>query len=330
MPDTAKKARDEARPRTVWNDLALAFSKGLRMLLTGTLFRERSTVLRVLKKGRWLLIKHLSIDEVILPLLGDMKLCVSTVDNIIACDVYVDGEFGYGQFQIAIEHLRRSAYFSGEGTLFVDIGANIGTHTLYALQTGIFDRVISVEPEPRNFEFLTQNLRINGFATTDARNVGLSDRTGESFLDLSHDNLGDHRIARTDMPRNPASRASPRVRLLDFGTLGKELNLKTEGKILFWIDTQGHEFEVLNGIEPGLLRKNAFVVEFWPSLLRENGTLERFLEMVRSEAVGYLVLQDPAVVHSLEGLQHFSDDLLTREHPADQVDILFLGRQAIP
>jgi FkbM family methyltransferase len=328
MPQNARPASCEKS--TAWKDLALAFSKSLRLLLTGKLFREPSTLSRALKKGRWLLIKHLSIDEVVLPLIGDMKLCVSTADNIIACDVYVDGQFGYGQFEIAIEHLRKARYFSPERTVFVDIGANIGTHTLYALRTGIFARVISVEPEPRNFELLTQNLRINGFATTDARNVGLSDRTGESLLELSCDNLGDHRIARTNMPQSPATFTGPRVRLLDFGTLTKELNLEREAKILFWIDTQGHEFEVLNGIEPPFLRKNAFVVEFWPSLLRENGTLERFLEMVRREAVAYLVLQDPAVVHSLEELQLFSEDLLTREHPADQVDILFLGRQAIP
>jgi FkbM family methyltransferase len=46
---------------------------------------------------------------------------------------------------------------------FIDIGANLGIYTLYALSTGIFKRAIAVEPMPLNFEALLQNIILNGF-----------------------------------------------------------------------------------------------------------------------------------------------------------------------
>lgn len=46
---------------------------------------------------------------------------------------------------------------------FIDIGANVGVYSLYALTTGIFSRVIAIEPMPLNFKALEQNMTLNGF-----------------------------------------------------------------------------------------------------------------------------------------------------------------------
>src|SRR4029453_8396239 len=48
--------------------------------------------------------------------------------------------------------------------VFVDIGAHIGTHMIYALRTGRFARVIAFEPEPRNAALLAKNLEANGLS----------------------------------------------------------------------------------------------------------------------------------------------------------------------
>ncbi len=44
----------------------------------------------------------------------------------------------------------------------VDVGANVGSFALYAAQSSPEARIFCYEPEHRNFELLTTNLRING------------------------------------------------------------------------------------------------------------------------------------------------------------------------
>ncbi len=46
---------------------------------------------------------------------------------------------------------------------FIDIGANLGIYSLFALTTGIYRRVVAVEPMPLNFEALKQNVILNGY-----------------------------------------------------------------------------------------------------------------------------------------------------------------------
>ncbi len=46
---------------------------------------------------------------------------------------------------------------------FIDIGANLGVYSLFALTTGIYRRVVAVEPMPLNFEALKQNVILNGY-----------------------------------------------------------------------------------------------------------------------------------------------------------------------
>lgn len=317
----------EANKRARFSDLSLAVRKAAGLLLSGKMFSEPGAVRRALKKARWLRLKHFGVAEVVLPFLGNMKLCVSTSDNIIACDVYLDGQFGYAEFQRAIALLREAGYLRADGNVFIDVGANIGTHSLYAWHSNLFGRVVSVEPERRNFERLIQNLSINGFDSSSARNVGLSDTNRASYIELSHDNFGDHRIVRAQ-PGQDGAATRPQVRLIDFATLAKDVALDFDrtGPLLFWIDTQGHEYEVLSGIDAKVLRTSAFVVEFWPPVLRANGTLESLLNLVSSVASAYVVLQQPSQIHRLDDLPQLSSELLAKRHPDDLVDLLFVGK----
>lgn len=43
---------------------------------------------------------------------------------------------------------------------FVDIGANIGKYAIYAGSKG--NKIIAIEPEPRNFNLLKRNIKLNG------------------------------------------------------------------------------------------------------------------------------------------------------------------------
>lgn len=54
-----------------------------------------------------------------------------------------------------------------EGSLFVDVGANVGTYTLWAAELGA--EVIALEPAADTFSLLRENIALNGYAVTAVR-----------------------------------------------------------------------------------------------------------------------------------------------------------------
>jgi FkbM family methyltransferase len=95
-------------------------------------------------------------------------------------------------------------------TLFVDIGAHIGTHTIYALRTGRFGRAVAFEPEPRNARLLAMNIAENGLsqAVTVVRKAAGAAK-GEAMLHLHPRNTGAHAI---DVPPSVDGQSSLSVR----------------------------------------------------------------------------------------------------------------------
>lgn len=73
-----------------------------------------------------------------------------------------------------------------EGSVFFDIGANIGVFSVYAAAHRNCD-VYAFEPEAKNYACLNKNILLNGLGRrVKALNVGLHDSTGLEFLNL-HD-----------------------------------------------------------------------------------------------------------------------------------------------
>ena len=66
-----------------------------------------------------------------------------------------------------VETWLRDSYHKEEikpGMNIVDIGAHIGTYTVLAAEkTGSSGKVIAIEPEPKNYDLLLQNISINNF-----------------------------------------------------------------------------------------------------------------------------------------------------------------------
>lgn len=76
--------------------------------------------------------------------------------------------------------------FIRPGMHFVDVGANIGTYSLWvAALAGPSARVLALEPHPRTFAKLRFNLEANQAENVVALNFGVSDRSGlkELFFD---------------------------------------------------------------------------------------------------------------------------------------------------
>lgn len=146
-----------------------------------------------------------------------------------------------------------------EGDVMIDVGANIGWHTLLAAEkVGPQGHVYAIEPDPTNFSLLTANCAGNGLTWADCIKAAASDRSGDELLHLSATNFGDHRLYEV---ADETRRTSPvQVVRLDDALGGRLDRLR-----LVKIDTQGYEPKVLRGMS-GIIERWRPVVamEFWP------------------------------------------------------------------
>jgi len=147
----------------------------------------------------------------------------------------------------------------------VDVGANIGLHTLgLAHAVGPTGRVHALEPDPRNFRLLARAVAEAGLQQVRLHQVAAANESGPVTLHLSPVNRGDHRVLPTDEPR-----ATIGVKAVTLDEL-----LATEPRVDFVkIDVQGAEAAVLRGATETLRRSATLRIlcEVCPALLRQVG-----------------------------------------------------------
>jgi FkbM family methyltransferase len=155
------------------------------------------------------------------------------------------------------------------GDTFIDVGANVGVHTLCAAHAMRGNgRVIAFEPFPRTSELLKRTVTMNGLASIcTVRQEAVSDQPGEKDLYVglvsAHHSLIelDNLVSASSPPVNvPVVRLDDVISLLDRVDLIK-------------IDVEGMELEVLNGARR-IVSENpnlAIIAEFGPSHLQRSG-----------------------------------------------------------
>lgn len=128
------------------------------------------------------------------------------------------------------------------GCVFVDIGANVGTYSVYVSRKLDGDcTVLAMEPHPRTYQKLVFNLQANGIATNSVLNVGIGPSRGT--IDLWSD--GGSNVGHTSMVKQGTANAKirhevaivPLVELLDEHSLSRIDVLK--------IDIEGFEDQAL-------------------------------------------------------------------------------------
>jgi FkbM family methyltransferase len=156
------------------------------------------------------------------------------------------------------------------GGLCLDVGANIGYFTVLAgREVGPNGRVYAFEPEPRNFDLLSYNVSLNGFAArTVLHRLALGEKPAMAQLHLHPDNLGDHQL-------NPGSEWPGEERVEVNVRCGASL-LEEEPRSLdvVKIDTQGTELAVVRGLLPRLASDREglrMIIELTPLSLRQAG-----------------------------------------------------------
>lgn len=138
----------------------------------------------------------------------------------------------------------------------LDIGANIGNHTIFFSQ--IFSGVCSFEPSPVASRLLEASVLMNGIANVSVSRVALSDRVGTAeFFSNQHANLG-----RSGLSSHLKDDAAQRY-VVDVAMGDEVVPSCLNGRPieLVKVDVEGHELPVLVGMRE-LLSKHRPIVLF--------------------------------------------------------------------
>jgi FkbM family methyltransferase len=145
------------------------------------------------------------------------------------------------------------------GDTYVDIGANIGQHALFAASlVGPEGTVIAFEPIPQLADQFTESVKMNDFTQRiTLHQIGCSSESGRKVLQLVDGNIGGSTMHAVQ------------------GTTSQNLTIQLEPGDAFLadlpqihlikIDTEGHEYETLRGLTLTLAKhKPVLLLEFSP------------------------------------------------------------------
>ncbi len=188
--------------------------------------------------------------------------------------------------------------------VFIDAGANIGTQTAYAMRLGKFARGVAFEPEPRNVELLTMNMAANGLAekvTVVAKALGATE--GQATLHLHPRNKGAHSIGTAPSLDGTESVNVPLTRM-DAALVALGIAPAQIGMI--WIDVEGAEFDVLNGLGD-LVGKAPLAIEYSPDRFSSaDGMKSNYRNLHRLGPDG----GEPLAIDALDRIGSITDILL--------------------
>ena len=142
--------------------------------------------------------------------------------------------------------------------VILDVGANIGNHTL--MFSRYAQRVLAFEPGHRAFGVLQQNLAANGLDHVTALNVGLSDTdaTQTLYVELSG-NLGESSLTLQNLTSDQYLEDTIALRVGDAVVAEQGV-----GQVDFIkIDVEGHEQAVIQGLRQTIRSSRPVVLMEW-------------------------------------------------------------------
>lgn len=163
--------------------------------------------------------------------------------------------------------------FVDDGTVFVDVGANLGFFSLRIAQRlkEAGGRVLAFEPQPAMMEMMRRTLHLNGLSeAVELHPFALSDRNGTTVFEVPVSHRGGAHIPSALTRRWQSKREEP--------TESREIELRTFDSVvpadfacdLVKIDVEGHELEVLRGMR-GVLERSPRAGVLFEKMVRDYG-----------------------------------------------------------
>jgi len=215
--------------------------------------------------------------DVAIRFLDDHKIAFDPNDAVIGHDLQKLGHWQRDDYRGVVKLLKERGRLADD-RIFVDVGANIGTQTVYALIENDFGRAISIEPMPANVFILRTNVAINDLADkVVVVPKAVAAVSGSLPLSIDHENSGAHSFHAV-ISKNRTRSIDIEVTTLD--EVLDVLDIDRSDIGLVWIDAEGFELEAVKGADSVVASCIPLFIEL-QSHLHSPDEVSRFLERLR-------------------------------------------------
>ena len=201
---------------------------------------------------------------------GGHKLYIDKWDTTISQELILSGKWEDYETELFKKNIK-------PGDTVVDIGAHIGYYTVIAAQlVGDKGKVYAFEPDPKNYQLLQRNVKLNGYSNVVLVNKAVSDKSGQAHLFLNNENTGDHRIFNPELDRRSLSIATT--------TLDDFFKDKEKRVDIIKMDIQGAEARAFQGAMKVIARNRhiKLITEFYPQALQQSEiSAEEYLALLQ-------------------------------------------------
>ncbi len=255
---------------------------------------------------------------------GDLSYVGYSTDTAIMLEMYKTGE-NWAKLDMEIFHELATNLYSLEGRkYFLDLGANIGTTSIYFQKKIDHDiKVLAFEPDPETYKLLRANFILNEMPKDSIlENYGLSDKAGDMILHRSSSNPGSNSIYENYNSYISHDNGDVSIQLVSLDDYLATKAIEPEEIKYIWIDTEGFEAQVLFGMRKLLQTQNLPIILEWnPGCYANAGVFNEFVELITGTFEGYV---DTKEVKSGNVVIHKTTDLWNTKDCKEQTDIFLI------
>lgn len=212
-------------------------------------------------------------------LTNDIKYVFSPRDRIIGESMLRTGiNFAEDQIKAFFELTDKYYGKKARDGYFLDIGANIGTTSIYVkkiLNPSL--NIVGIEAGKDNYTAFKMNCIANDLDEIRVVNVAVGDEIGYVNFNQNIDNPGGSNVSKAE---NSLAKGEEIVELITLDELCKRENINPEDVDYLWIDVEGFEANVLKGASDVLKHGIPLMQEFNPFVYEERGLLDQYCEIM--------------------------------------------------
>jgi FkbM family methyltransferase len=227
----------------------------------------------------------------------NIQIILEAKNGLVDLVIYCFGIFGKEFVDLIKKELNQDK-------VFVDVGANIGQHSL--ILSNYCKKVISFEPLPSIYHQFRQSIELNGYQNIELHNLGCSNNKETREITIDPVNAGGSTLL---FHNNSLSNTKKEMVHLD-----KLDDILAHQKVdVIKIDVEGYEYFVLLGAEKTLANHKPIIfIEYSPHFYEslETGMSKKLYDLIKKHNYSVYNFQSNRMVYSFDEL------------PMDQIDLI--------
>lgn len=195
-----------------------------------------------------------------------------------------------------------------KGDVFVDIGANIGDHTLFASRVvGVDGQVVAFEPISKLIKQIRESLDANQISNVTLHSYALGDRNSTEKIYIRDNNIGGSSIT-PFIEKGEGEIIETKI--------GDELMQDLIRIDMMKIDVEGYEPEVFVGLKDTILNKRPIIIfEYSPIFWGKN-------RKEKAEIIKNVLVKSGYKTVNLDTLEEINWEELARDEDIDQANLV--------